>query len=44
MPAFTASIAAASAFSVYKGIDQVRNKLDFKFDGRTARIGCVVVF
>jgi len=40
---FTALIAAVSASSVYEGIDQVRDKLDFKFDGCTARIGCVVV-
>jgi len=41
---FTAFIAAVSAFSVYEGIDQDQNKIYFKFDGCTARIGCVVVF
>ncbi len=41
---FTAFIAAASAFSVYEGIGQVQNRLYVKFEGRTARIGCVVVF
>jgi len=44
VPVFTAFIAAVSVFYVYEGIGQVQDKIYFKFDGCTARIGCVVVF
>ncbi len=36
---FTVLIATVNASSIYEGIDQARDKLDFKFDGCTARIG-----